>query len=146
MVWSRRDHRDYGTAVVIAGAVWFVIGVVLALVHDLSLADYLIKIFLPSAPAFLDSVDLARLHWRHASARQQVEHRIDDLWQASVSNPRAVRSMDCREIQDSAYLLRRDGPRVPTLFYKVRRATSDAATTAGAAALLGEARAGGPGG
>lgn len=138
MVWSRRDHRDYGTAVVIAGVAWFVIGVVIALVRDLSLADYLIRIFLPCAPAFLDSVDLSRLHWRHASARQQVEHRIDDLWHASATDPRAVTIMDCREIQDSAYLLRRDGPRVPSLFYMLRRATSDASTRAGAAALLAD--------
>jgi len=119
-------------------------GAVLALVRDLSLADYLIRIFLPCSPAFLDSVDLSRLHWRHASARQQVEHRIDDLWHASATDPKAVTVTDCREIQDSAYLLRRDGPRVPTLFYKVRRATSDASTGAGAAALIAESPDGGP--
>ena len=135
MVWSRRDHRAYGTTVLIAGVSWFVIGLVVALARDLSLADYLIKIFLPSAPAFLDSLDLARLHWHHATARQQVENKIHDLWQAYVSQPAGLTITDCREIQDSAYLLRRDGPRVPNIFYKLRRATSEASTKAGTAAL-----------
>lgn len=44
----------------------------------------------------------------------------------------------CREIQDSAYLLRRDGPRVPYLFYKLRRKSSEANTQAGAQALRGD--------
>jgi predicted pore-forming effector associated with SMODS systems len=60
MAWSRRDHRAYASTILIAGTAWFLVGVIIALVRDLSLADYLIKIFLPSAPAFVDSVDLAR--------------------------------------------------------------------------------------
>jgi hypothetical protein len=140
-VWRRRDHRAYGTTVLLAGVAWFLVGLVVALARDLSLADYLIKIFLPSAPAFLDSLDLARLHWHHATARQQIEHKIDDLWQAHTSQPGSLTVTDCREIQDSAYLLRRDGPRVPGTFYKLRRATSEASTKAGTAAL----RADGPG-
>lgn len=138
VVWSRRDHRAYGTTVLIAGVSWFLIGLVVALARDLSLADYLIKIFLPSAPAFLDSLDLARSHWHHAAARHLLEDKIHDLWQAYSSHPGSLTILDCREIQDSAYLLRRDGPRVPSLFYKLRRATSEASTKAGTAALLAE--------
>jgi hypothetical protein len=138
-VWSRRDHRAYGTTVLVAGVSWFLIGLAIALVRDLSLADYLIKIFLPSAPAFLDSLDLARLHWHHAAARHLLEDKIHDLWQAYRSQPEGLTIADCREIQDSAYLLRRDGPRVPNLFYKLRRATLDASTRAGTVALRSEA-------
>lgn len=130
-VWSRRDHRDYGTLVLIAGVGWFLIGLVIALVRDLSLADYLIKIFLPSAPAFLDSLDLARRHWHHANARQLLEAKIHDLWHAHTSSPASLTINECREIQDSAYFLRRDGPRVSNLIYELRRATSDAITKAG---------------
>jgi hypothetical protein len=130
-VWSRRDHRDYGTLVLLAGVGWFLIGLVIALVRDLSLADYLIKIFLPSAPAFLDSLDLARQHWQHATSRQRLEDKIHDLWQAHTPSLTSLTIKECREIQDSAYLLRRDGPRVSNLIYRLRRATSDAITKAG---------------
>lgn len=136
MVWSRQDHRSYSATILTTGVAWFVIGLVIALVRDLSLADYLIKIFLPSAPAFLDTIELARLHQQHANARQQAEHKIDDLWRAYTTRPETLAISDCREIQDAAYLLRRDGPRVPHLFYKFRRAASEASTKAGTAALL----------
>jgi hypothetical protein len=138
MVWSRRDHRAYGTTILVAGVSWFLVGLVIALARNLSLADYLVKIFLPSAPAFLDSLELARLHWHHTAARQQVEHRIHDLWEAHASQPAALTIAECREIQDAAYLLRRDGPRIPDLFYKLRLTTSDESTKEGTAALRAE--------
>lgn len=136
MVWSRQDHRSYSATILTTGAAWFAVGLTIALVLDLSLADYLIKIFLPSAPAFLDTVELARLHWQHANARQQTENKIDDLWQAYTTRPETLTINDCREVQDAAYLLRRDGPRVPHLYYKLRKSTSEANTRTGAAALL----------
>lgn len=143
-IWSRRDHRAYGTTVLIAGIAWFAVGLSVALASDLSLADYLIKIFLPSAPAFLDSFELARQHWHHAAARTHVEDKIHDLWQSYVAKPAGLMMADCREVQDSVYLLRRDGPRVPSLFYKIRKAGSEASTRAGTDALrVEESRHGG---
>lgn len=135
MVWSRRDHRAYGTTILLVGISWFIIGLTVALVRDLTLAEYLINIFLPSSPAFLDSLELARTHWRHAAAREQVENEIHDLWEKHRANPASLTSADCRKIQDATFLLRLDGPRVPTLFYKLRRAKSTANTAAGTAAI-----------
>ncbi|MBN1171299.1 MAG: hypothetical protein JXA67_03915 [Micromonosporaceae bacterium] len=140
MVWSRQDHKNYGSIVLITGISWFIVGLTIALVRELSLADYLIKIFLPSAPAFLESADLAALHLRHAGNRRQAEHKIDDLWQAYVTAPESLTVFACREVQDSAYLLRRDGPRVPQFFYKLRRSASELATRAGASALRAASR------
>jgi hypothetical protein len=140
MVWSRQDHRAYGSTILAAGVSWFVLGVVIALLRDLTLADYLVKIFLPSAPAFLDSMELARSHWQHAAGRQQIEHKINDLWRAYAVNADAVVVAACREVQDAAYLLRRDGPRVPQRFYTFRRKSSEAATKAGTEALRNEGR------
>ncbi|WP_221327004.1 S-4TM family putative pore-forming effector [Actinoplanes sp. L3-i22] len=138
MVWSRQEHRAYSATILTTGVIWFIIGLAIALVRDISLADYLIKIFLPSAPAFLDTIELARQHWQHSNARQQAEHKIDDLWQAYIARPDALAISDCRQVQDAAFLLRRDGPRVPNLFYKIRRAKSEANTKAGTVALLSE--------
>ncbi len=135
MVWSRRDHRAYGPTILLVGVLWFIAGVVLALIRDLTLAEYLIKIFLPSSPAFLDSVELARWHWHHAAARERVENDIHDLWAAHRADPASLPVSECRKIQDSAFLLRRDGPRVPDFFYRLRYERSMAITAAGTTAL-----------
>jgi len=135
MVWSRRDHRAYGPTILLVGVAWFIAGVVLALARDLTLAEYLIKVFLPSSPAFLDSAELARWHWLHAAARERVENDIHDLWAAHRTDPAGLPVPECRKVQDAAFLLRRDGPRVPDLFYRLRHATSLASTVAGTTAL-----------
>jgi hypothetical protein len=136
-IWNRRDPRAYGI-VLIAGVMWFLVGLTVAIARDLSLAAYLIKTFLPSAPEFLDALDLARQHWHHAAAREQLQDKIDDLWKAYASRPASLAITDCREIQDSAYLFRRDGPRVPTAIYKLRKQTSEAIMRAGTASLRAE--------
>lgn len=136
MIWSRSDHRAYGRTILITGLLWFIIGIAVGLAKDLSLAEYLIKIFLPSSPALLDSTELARAHWQHATKRKQAEQDIQDLWDAHRTAPETLDPADCRRIQDAAYLLRRDGPRVPSFFYKLRRNRTAASTAAGAAAVL----------
>ena len=135
MIWSRRDHRAYGTTILITGIAWFLLGLAIALARDLSLAGYLIKIFLPSSPALLDCTELARSHWRHATRRENAEHDIQDVWDAHRDDPAAIDPAACRNIQDTAYLLRRHGPRVPGFFYQLRRPAAQAAISAGAAAL-----------
>lgn len=139
-VWSRRDHHAYGVTVLVTGLAWFGIGLITAIIIDLSLTDYLIKVFLPSSPAFLDSIELAREHWRHASARERVEQDIHDLWDTYRNDPGSLPVEECRKIQDAAYLLRRDGPRVPGLFYRIRRVRSSASTRAGTQTLLEESK------
>jgi hypothetical protein len=101
MIWSRRDHRAYGTTVLVTGIAWFLLGLGVALARDLSLAAYLIKIFLPSSPALLDCADLARSHWRHATRREHAEYEIRDLWEAHRTDPAAIDPGACRKIQDT---------------------------------------------
>jgi SMODS-associating 4TM effector domain len=135
VVWGRRDHHAYGTLILIIGIAWLAAGILLAIIRDLTLAAYLIKIFLPSSPAFLDTAELAHAHWRHSAAREEVEHHIDDLWTTHKAEPSTIRIAQCREIQDASYLLRRDGPRVGAAFYRLRKKTSAASTAAGTTIL-----------
>jgi SMODS-associating 4TM effector domain len=135
MIWGRRDHRAYGTTILIVGITWFLLGLAIALARDLSLAEYLIKIFLPSSPALLDCTELARSHWRHAAQRENAEKDIQDVWDAHRGDPAAINPGACRNIQDTAFLLRSHGSRVPNFFYKLRRLATQAAMAAGAAAM-----------
>lgn len=136
MVWSRSDHRAYGNAVLAAGLAWFTAGLTLAIVKDLSLSDYLIKIFLPCAPAFLDTSELAHEHRQHSIAREQTENDIHGLWNTYSGAPEALPIAETRRIQDSAFQLRRTGPRVPTFYYRLRRYSSEQATVTATAELI----------
>lgn len=136
IVWGRYDHTVYGTLVAIAGTAVLVVGLVTALTLDLSLRDYLVQIFLPTAPALLGTAELARAHYRHAASRKDVEHDIHDMWDRYRSDPAALPPSACRRIQDAAFTIRRTTPRVPNLVYKVRRNVAATATETGTQVLI----------
>lgn len=135
-VWGRRAHFAYGTTVLVIGAVWLLAGIVMGLAAHLSLGDYLLKLFLPSQPAFLDTIDIYRGHLRQSSNKGGVETAADDLWVAGVADPQAVTSVACRQLQDQSYLLRRHGPQIPRWFYKLRRGSDERAMRAAVDHLL----------
>ncbi len=135
-VWGRRAHYAYGLTVAMLGSAWFLAGIIMGLVAHLSLGGYLIKLFLPSQPAFLDTIDLARSHLRQSADKQTIELQADALWDQGCRTPGSVTSADCRAIQDQAYRLRRRGPRVAQWFYRSRRGRDQQAMEAAASQLL----------
>ncbi|MER6167105.1 S-4TM family putative pore-forming effector [Streptomyces violaceorubidus] len=139
-VWSRRDHRAYGTCLAISGSTWALGIIIFALVRDMTLLTFLVALFLPSTPALLDTIELARSHWQQSTKRRQVEDDIHDVWDAYQEAPGSVPIGECRRLQDATYLLRRDGPPVPGAFYKLRRQETAAVTSDGTETLRSSSR------
>jgi hypothetical protein len=134
-VWGRRNHFWYAYLVLSLGIAWFIAGLVMASVAHASLTGYLVTVFLPSQPAFLDTVDLFRGHFRLAKAKEALENQTTVMWNKGVHSPGSVTEQDCREVQDQAYRLRRSGMQVPQLVYQLRRKQDEAAMRAAAARL-----------
>lgn len=113
LIWARRNHQAYhrilwttfGVLCAAAGAIWAAKG--------FTIDDFLVKLFVPLAPALLDLTELPRQHRDAAQTREQLEQSIDDLWQQHTAG-RPVTAADCREIQDSIFELRASSPPVPT--------------------------------
>ena len=120
-VWSRRAHQRYANALMTTATLWFVAGIIMGLVADVSLAGYLIKLFLPSQPAFLDAIELVRSHRSASEQKQRVETMADALWDKGVADLNAVTAGDCRTVQDHSYRLRRTSPQVAEWYYRVYR-------------------------
>jgi predicted pore-forming effector associated with SMODS systems len=136
-VWGRGDHRAYSTALAVLGAACLVIGVAIALVLNVSLADYLVKIFLPTAPALLDAVELSRSHRSNASTRTDDVQVIDDLYESHRDALNLIPVHEVRAVQDASFNARTNTPRVPGWFYRLRRSGTHADTAAGADVLRG---------
>lgn len=134
-VWSRRDHHAYGTFLAISGSMWALAIIVFALVRDMTLLTFLVALFLPSAAALLDTIELARSHWQQSVKRRQVEDDIHDVWNRHQANAGDIPAEECRRLQDATYLLRRDGPPVPNWFYDRRRSETTAVTNDGTTTL-----------
>jgi hypothetical protein len=129
-VWGRRTHAAYSHTLFAAAFAWFVIGVVIALARDLTLATYLVSLFLPSQPAFLDALEFAQGHRHQASAKAEIETLADDLVKQHRGGV-GITAEDVRLIQDQTFRLRASGPPVPGWFYKLRQARDQRALDAG---------------
>lgn len=135
-VWGRRGHYWYAYLVLGLGIAWFVAGLVMEGAAHVTVAGYLVKVFLPSQPAFLDTIDLHRGHLRLAKAKEALEVQTTDLWNSGVQSRGSVTEQDCREIQDQTYRLRKSGMQIPQVVYKVRRKRDEEAMRAAVGRLI----------
>lgn len=135
-VWGRRAHYGYGITIAMLGSAWFLAGIIMGLTAHLTLGGYLIKLFLPSQPAFLDTIELSRSHLRHSADKHAIEQQADALWEKGCRRPVSVTVADCRAVQDQAYRLRSRGPRVAQWFYQLRRGRDQQAMEAAARQLM----------
>lgn len=132
--WSRRDHEAYGAILISAATLWTAGMLSYGIAADLTLSDFLVRLFLPSAPALLDAVELSTSHITHARDRRKVEDVATAAWRAHHDGvPITVETT--RRVQDSIFQLRRDQPRVPNIVYRIRRSSSTQVTVAAAAAI-----------
>jgi len=138
MAWSRSDHRAYATTLALTASSWAAIGILIALTQQLSLAEYLVKLFLPTAPALLDTIEQQSAHRRHATERESHLSRMDELIRDRCTSTTTITEEQCRQIQDSAYLLRCSTPRVPGWFYRMRRQGVQGNTAAASQSLRTE--------
>jgi len=125
--WSRRTHQSYAQILTVSAWAWFIAGIFMGVTAHVTLAGYLIMLFLPSQPAFLDAMELVRSHRTAGVQRGQVEAQADALWEKGASNPSLVTVADCRALQDLNYRQRRQCPQVAEWYYRLRRARDESA-------------------
>lgn len=134
-VWGRRTHFRYAALILGLGISWFMAGLVMAGFAHVTVTGYLVQVFLPSQPAFLDTIDLFRGHLGLSKAKEDLEIQTTNLWDQDAITPGSVTGLDCRAIQDQAYRLRRKGMQIPQIIYKFYRQRDDDAMNAAVARL-----------
>lgn len=134
-VWDWRLRRHYAARVA-----WLIAGIVLVdaaislLLHQ-SFASFLLSLLIPTAPALQQLGETFIAHRESAGEKEELAHRIQDLWDVALREPDAVTRDQCRQIQDRIFSLRNDGPLVPDRWYKWLRKSYQADMDATAAEL-----------
>lgn len=130
--YSYRLLRLTGTIWGIVAALWSLVLVIICVVAGLTLTTFLLGVFLPLLPAFLDVKEYIVGVLRSAKDRgalyRKIESRIVDKYHP-------VTGEDLRVWQESLFDLRRDTPTVPDFMYKLSRRKNEAAMAAAAVQL-----------
>lgn len=112
-VWASRQHRSYANLLRSATITWAAVGIILAILHDASLAEYLTTLLLPSLPTLLDATELSCRHFDIAAMRQRINEELEALIVTGGADAAQI-----RKVQDRLFELRRDSVPVPESFYR----------------------------
>lgn len=77
LAWSRKDRQAYAAFLIVSGLLWLLLGLTVAVQLHLTLAEYLVALFLPTAPAMLDTGELGSSFLKSAGVGEGVERRVE---------------------------------------------------------------------
>ena len=77
--------------------------------------------FIPSLSAYLQGFEVTKSHFQIASEKEQFEKKISEIWEVGIENPAHISPEQCRTIQDSIFISRKNGPLVPDWWYNLLR-------------------------
>lgn len=125
-VWSRRSHGQYAQVLRAVAFTWFVAGVIMGWADGVTLSAYLVQLFLPSMPAFLDALELADAHQKASERKAKIEEMTGELWARGLTDLASVTLEEIRRVQDHSYRQRRHNPQVAEWHYRLRRKHEEA--------------------
>lgn len=136
--WTSRLHTEWAWIVLATATGWFLVGVAVALQQDLQLSEYLVQLFLPAAPAFLDALDCRDLHMQRADRIRGAEEFAAAAWREGIKS-RKLPVRACRQVQDRIRAVRDVAADVPDFYYETRRSAFEADMQAACDHLISEA-------
>ena len=80
LVWDWRLRRHYALIVSILTALLFGLGIVLAILTNLTLLDYLLALLIPSFTALFNGVKVAKAHFKIAEEKERIEKKVSALF------------------------------------------------------------------
>jgi hypothetical protein len=116
-----RLTRSYGYLVGIVTTAIFVVGIVVAVVTDQKLVDYLLKFLIPSLAILVAGIETFREHLEISYKKQGKEQEVNQLLEQTEQCPESLTLGQCRQLQDYIFCLRSQQPLVPDWYYKIRR-------------------------
>lgn len=131
-VYTERLLRSSANALLILTIMWLMVFVVVSLIQKISLANFLLGIFLPLLPALLDNYE----NWKSVRSAGntrlnlaiEIQDTIDDL-SLNIDEKLMV-------WQNELYNLRIVTPNIPNLVYKAARKKNEKAMNAAASNLI----------
>ncbi len=138
IVWGRRNHDRYAYIAAGLAAALFLLTVVVGILADLTLSEYLVRLGLPALPAFLVASDFYSQHQEQALLKSQLEQAAEEAWQQAVADEIPISIDRCRELQDAIFESRAKGVPIPKWYYKLRLHRDEPAMREAAATKIGE--------
>ena len=133
LMWGVRLQSNYAYTLIGITTGYFLLGALIGIVRQESLVAYLVAILVPALPALLEAIDTYRRHTESAREKAELLAHVDDLIKDKIDSLRLVE--ECRNIQNSIYVMRSTRPLVPDWWYELWRKKFDIDAREGVQAL-----------
>lgn len=120
ITWARQDHKLYSLLLRWSVGILFVATVIIGIVLDLSLGDYLLRLGVPVLPAVLDVLDIAADNSELAIRKVRLEGEAETVLTQCKSTGQVPHERVCRDLQNGIYATRLR-PGVPKWMYGLTR-------------------------
>jgi len=78
----------------------------------------ILALLFPALSALITGIEEANDNQKVASEKEEIEKKVDAIWERGKANPQSINTNDCRQVQDFIFLLRSKGPLVPDFLYQ----------------------------
>jgi hypothetical protein len=120
ITWARQDHATYAHLLRWAAGIAFIATLIIGVILDLSLGEYLLRLGVPVLPACLDVLDIAKANAQVATTKRRLEQQADALLTRARTAATPPTIAECRELQDGIYATRLMAG-VPNWMYAITR-------------------------
>lgn len=127
IVWDKDNRRTYAWTVCILTVSIVVLQLVLALVKDMSVKDWLLMLVIPSLSAIIYGFEVTRSHFEMSMSRKDDARRVEAAIESHISNRVTTSSELVRTIQDSIYRGRTSDALIPDRWHMWTRKKDEAA-------------------
>lgn len=121
LAWTSQLHKEWTGMLVGFAVLLSALDIALCLHLEMSLAQYLLALAIPTVPALVDVADEWDLHRQRAELHSAADSDARARWAAAVDGSATVTIEDCRSVQDSIIRLRREPVLVPNRYYQMRK-------------------------
>lgn len=119
IVWDWRLRRAYGYLISFCTILIFVGGVLLGLILNIPLFDYLTGIFIPQFAAIHLGFEVSKSQIEIANEKELKEKLLNSFVDKGLENSTTISLLLCRQIQDFIYCSRISGSLVPDFCYNL---------------------------
>ncbi len=121
LVWDWRLRKKYSNFVAGTTVGIFVVGIIISLITQQTLLDYLLAILLPSLSALLKGVEISHKHKEIAEKKEQLSEKALTLLKDFQQREGAISKKTCRQFQDIIFLQRYGCPIIPDWWYRMHK-------------------------
>lgn len=133
LMWGVRLQSNYAYTLIGVTTGYFLLGVLLGIILQKSLMAYFVAILVPTLPALLEAIDTYKRHTESAREKVELLAHVDELIKDKTGTSHLVE--ECRNIQDSIYMMRSRRPLIPDWWYELWRKKFDMDAREGVQAL-----------